>query len=336
MIGPARGDRPVRRWILLPFAANLIALIAGLPVSASHINPTRVLIRVDPATGVSEILSRGNELDVVWDLEIGSDGTIYGPSQGHGIVAIDPISGSQSAIVPELAFAGSPLALAIDPADQLFVIENLGGFGESWNLHRVDPQSGTLDLELHIASPLGDIEFGNGELLIGTSGALWGFDPSTGVLRTISSGGDLHGQGSVFAIAVDASGTVLVVPTGPGRPIVEVDPLDGSQRLVGDTGALNKMGFDSDGRLFGVSADQIFQIDHLTGQMTEIVLDNPDGWTFHDFFSLAVEDSGHLVISARAETIPEPSTGLLFVAGLVALAISRRRAALKRSTPHQV
>ena len=143
-----------------------------------------------------------------------------------------------------------------------------------------------------------------GRLFGGGGSNFFEIDPVTGAFTFI--GGD--GRFPIDVLAFDSSGRLF---GGSGANFFEIDPVTGAFMFIGGDGRfpIDALAFDSSGRLFGGGGANFFEIDPVTGAFTFI---GGDGRFTID--ALAFEPS-------EVNIIPEPSTLLLFVVGIIGTAL---------------
>lgn len=234
------------------------------------------LMRVDPSNGRRTLLSdfsdmgqgalgidpfamadEGSGTFIVVDLNGGTGlrGALFRVDKGGAARTLvsdfgDPIQGPLGV---------DPLAVAIEPTGDLLVVDpnaRREGHGLLW---RVNPKSGRRNVLSDLVDPAQGSQIGRpggvavepaGTILlvspdwgVEARGALWRISPKTGSRTLLSDFGNA-GQGDLgmdpFAIAVPASGAILIFDPGAGREakgaLFQVDPRSGVRALISDFG----------------------------------------------------------------------------------------------------
>jgi len=175
---------------------------------------------------------------------------------------------------------------------------------------RVDPLTGN-QTTISSGGSLVDIEVeADGNLVAVDSGGVSRIDPITGSQVSLSSGGNLTNP---MAIAVEASGALLVAEPGSGGTIVRIDPVSGAQTVLASGGLLGNpqdlsLEASGDALVIDSGANAVLRVDASTGGVTTVSsggFENPSG--------IAVEVSGDAVVSdtgAMELVRVDTSTGL--------------------------
>ncbi len=323
----------------LPFLAMLLLLLLQIaPASAVELRPGDIVatdhslgavIRIDPLTGDRTILSSnsigsGPVMTSPRGVAVEAGGSLLVADYAtHSILRVDPATGDRTA-------AGSmayPLAVALDRNGAIFA----SGAGKP-RISKIDRVTGSTlkSFELTDISVPRGITFDNsGRLLVtnGRSFTLFEIDLNTEAATPFSSSSIGSGpslKGGLNGIATDASGTVLV-PSPAFLAILAVDFETGDRAVVSDftTGAGMAFSYpvdialEQDGQLLvsdhGLNA--IFRVDPVSGDRT--ILSGAgvgSGPEFESLRRIAVVPTA----GSDQASVPEPSTLLLLIAGLLA------------------
>ena len=231
------------------------------------------LFRVDPTNGNRTLLSdfgnagQGPLGSDPQDVAVETNGTVLAIDAGGGtgnngaLFRINPGSGNRTLLSDFGNAAQGPLGedprgLVVEASGAVLVIDS-DGVNPFNALFRVDPTSGNRTLLSDFSNaaqgPVGDVGRGiaveaSGAVLVtdinaGTNGVLFRIDPITGNRTLLSDFGN-PGQGAFgfnpFGIAVEASGTILVVNqdegTGDNGALFRIDPTTGNRILLSDFG----------------------------------------------------------------------------------------------------
>ena len=96
------------------------------------------MVRIDPATGSKSIVSSFGMFDLLWDIEIASDGSFLLSDVGNdSLFRVDPTTGDQSILATFTDVRG----IAIEPDGDVIVADP--GAGE---IVRIDPETGSKTL----------------------------------------------------------------------------------------------------------------------------------------------------------------------------------------------
>jgi hypothetical protein len=229
-----------------------------------------VLFRVDPATGNRTLLSDfGNSaqgptgVDPV-GVAVEASGFILvidedaGTNSAGALFRVDPVTGNRTLLSNFGDSAQGDTGIqaenvAVEAAGTLLVIASDGGTNGEGELFRLDPVTGNRTQLSNFGqenqgpkgtNPTDVAVEASGFILVsdpaqGTSGlgALFRVDPATGN-RTLFSDFGNPAQGptesSPEGVAVEASGTILVMDAGGAGKLFRVDPVSGNRTLLSD------------------------------------------------------------------------------------------------------
>jgi DNA-binding beta-propeller fold protein YncE len=209
------------------------------------------VLRVDPLTGDQSVVSEGGSLIDPAGLVVAPNGTIYvvdnvGVAGKRAVVRIDPLSGAQT-IVTEGGQLCNPFGIARE-ADGNLLVANYGDFAgvncvrSGGSVIRINSTTGgqaEVTRDGLFAQPFGlAVEPGGRILVVNETSPAAGVsavDPVSGAQTAITSNSPSDTLRLPARIAVAPNGKLLVtdfeLEDGRGG-IVEVEPRDGSQRLV--------------------------------------------------------------------------------------------------------
>ncbi len=224
---------------------------------------TGIIVRVDPETGVQDIVAEGGNLVNPYWIVVDPQGDLLVSdiSSVGRIIRIDRKTGAQT-VVSEGQFFGSPYGMAFGSNGQLFVTERGAVNRPTQRIVQVDPTTGVQTL-----------------------------------LPRSSSGGAFV---DVAGIAAAPSGDLFVVETNAGR-VIKVDPATGKQVVVSQAGHLvapRGIVAEPDGKLLVADQDAfgarggIIEIDPTTGTQTVISSDRQ----FNNPHTLAIEATDALIV----------------------------------------
>lgn len=302
-----------------------------------------VLLRIDPINGNQTVVSSGDNFVFPRDVAIASNGDYIvadALAGGSGaVIRVNPLTGIQIVISSGDNFASGVNGIAIAPNGDLFVTEGVAGL-----VLRIDPVTG---IQTIVASgfpsgaQLSGIEFdANGKLIVvdessfqggplpDPNGAVHRVDPVSGMITLISqenlfeepTGVAIASDGTLFI--ADRNTQTLVVGDGA---IISVDPITGNQNFV----SLGNLFLDPAGIVidpmtgdlivtdWNGGGGSIFRVNPTTGVQSVLA----SGGNLTDPFGIAVE------LRNGGDGIPEPSTAVLGLLGIVGLISNRRRAA---------
>jgi streptogramin lyase len=226
------------------------------------------LFLVNPTTGARTLLSDfgvgPNQGVDPFGVAVEASGNILVIDAGAGtggygaLFRVDPISGERT-LLSDFGVGPNqgvdPGGVAVEPSGTILVIDQNAGTSSLGALFRVDPISGerTLLSDFGVGpnqgfNPVGVAVEASGNILVidrdagtGFQGALFKVNPVTGERRVISDFGVGGNQGDLpYGVAVEASGTILVIDAGAGTggygALFRVDPISGERTLLSDFG----------------------------------------------------------------------------------------------------
>jgi streptogramin lyase len=276
----------------------------------SHPGPGSVLL-VDPVSGeISTLASGGLLLQRPRDVVIDRSGDLIVADDGSGsLIRVSAEDGTQSnhfcfACEDPGGFAFGPRRLAIDAEGSILVGGSLPAGAE---LRRIDRNTGTQSTLTSIPRDFGgiavdeqgDIWVSEDGFLADTFGSLREYDATSGEEITVltgSPGGVVTQPHDVVALA----GGDLLVANFAELTIVRPD--DVSSEFVSATAA-DQVALEQDGSILALNCDHLGRVDPLTGAASTVT----SGLPFCDTGGIAVVP------------VPEPSEGMLLLAGVLAL-----------------
>ena len=259
-----RGVPSVAHWMLVEPVARPAA--PALQRGDIVVGTATRLVRVDPASGATGIVTEGGDLGNAIGVAFDDHPHIVTVTDGGKLIHVVPASGAQHvlldsgsrwqdvAVMPDDSFAAVSLASA-----------SPGG------VFRLD-HAGTV-ARINTGTHLGDGATG---IVLGKDGALYvsergkraviRVDPTSGAETVISRGGHFI---SPSGIARSADGHLLVVDQGADK-VVHVDPATGQQRLISSGGELRApvdIAQEPGGAILVVdqAGDKLIRIDPRTG-----------------------------------------------------------------------
>ena len=168
-------------------------------------NSTASIIRIDPATGLPQLISENGNLLIPREIDIDDHGKIVVADQGIGYLDDGAI-------------------LRIDPATGLQEVISSGGFIRTIRGLEID---------------------GSGQFIVGENRSpamVIRVDPATGIQSEISRENNLV---SPVGIAIEEEGSILVADNGTGAPgdgaIIRINPQTGTQTLLISAATSNGM-----------------------------------------------------------------------------------------------
>ncbi len=195
------------------------------------------IMRLNPETGDTTLVSQGGLLVRPMDLAMGKDGYLYEADWSYAIVRVDPVAGGQTA-VGGLPWAFGPSGLAVAPDGDVYVANLV--FPAS--IARIDVHTGAQSFVTSGKSlfnpgslafrPDGSLVVANG---VGSSSELLHIDLETGDQTLLASAGAVF----PWALAFGRSGHAIVAgygyPSAPQRGVVvEIDLATGTSSTLVD------------------------------------------------------------------------------------------------------
>jgi PEP-CTERM motif len=256
-------------------------------------------------------------------------GTTGGSGTGT-LYSIDPSTGAATGIGLLIDGTGHPYAvtgLAFDNVTGILYgsTSNRSPTGSN-SLVAINPSTGAVTFigSFATSGTMADLTFDvTTTTLYGTGsldGNLYSINPATGVATAVGSAGFPATSTIVGAgVAANSAGQIFGAPQGASGPLVQYNKTNGSATTVAtlsgapfSSGAIAAMAFNSGGTLYGVNIDNggtratdLVTIDSVTGAVTNIGA------------------SANLLDAIVFMTpVPEPTTTMLFGAGVVFLAIT--------------
>ncbi len=323
-------------------------LVADIGLDTLGASPGGIF-KVDPSTGDRTIVSgfgvgSGPSFSDPFAVAITPGGDILvSDVLGDSIFRIDPNTGDRTRISGPGVGAGpaffGPLGIAISPDNSLIVTTyatHASVMGDPiGDVYRVDMTTGdrtTLSSSFlgigtgpELESPDGVAIDDDGQILVLDREGVVKIDPLTGN-RSLVSGGAV-GTGTQFnvpiGIALEDNGDILVSETGPGV-IFRVDPITGDRTFATGGGVGSGpdllvaagLAVNAEGLIFTTEAvtNALYSIDPVTGNRT--LLSGAGAGLGPDFTTPAF---------ITVVPVPEPSTALLFMTGILLLIMARRR-----------
>lgn len=226
------------------------------------------VLRVDPVSGATSIISEGGALDSPWGVIVDSSGNIFVSDQARNsedvgaIIKVDPVTGNQT-ILTEGGMLSRPTGMVIDPDGNLLV-GNLNWTGDD-SIVKIDPYTGEQSL--------------------------------------VSGGGYVRWPGGV---AIDPEGELYVIGVNTDQTsnqhLVSVDPETGVQEVLYSqlpwasysgivfNEALNKI-FVTEIYSF----NGVFEIDLNVNPVSHRILRN--GYPFQDPWGITIDPDGFLLVA---------------------------------------
>jgi sugar lactone lactonase YvrE len=164
-----------------------------------------------------------------------------GGGGGDAVIKVDPETGDQTYISTNQMsvndLLSTPQGVVVDDDGSLLVVNHTGA-----SVIRIDPATGEQTLVSNNTSP-GPVaaNFQNsaaltvddaGQILVANNTSVISVDPETGTRSLVSSGGLLTAG---HAIALEASGMILVSNIDANNDVVRVNPANGQQSVVSNT-----------------------------------------------------------------------------------------------------
>jgi sugar lactone lactonase YvrE len=209
------------------------------------------IIRVDPVSGAQAVLSSGGSFSdpfgIVLDYEgrlLISDSSAFSPGYG-GVIRVDPASGVQQMVTMSPMDLSSPFHPGIDAQQRLYLPVPFQN-----KLARVDLKTGAqgpvagppLDRPTGVAAEAtGTMVVANrGPIGALTDGSIYRFDPATGALTPVTSGGTLVDPFDVAVVPPKCAGRFATIVGDPGPNVLRGTPfadvmvgLGGKDKLKG-------------------------------------------------------------------------------------------------------
>jgi PEP-CTERM motif len=161
-------------------------------------------------------------------------------------------------------------------------------------------------------------------------GNLYSINTATGVATAVGSGSGLTGPFRGNALAVNGSGQLFGAPLGASGSLVQFSKTSGAATPVATlsgaqfpAGTIAAMAFNSGGTLYGVNIND-------TSFATELVTIDPATAAISNIG--ASVDALDAIVFYNPTAVPEPTTTVLFGAGLVFLTITGIRRYHRRSS----
>ena len=229
-----------------------------------------------------------------------SQATFIGDSQGN-LYNYDSFTNSSVLI----GNTGSMFDIALNPITNI-----LYGISGSGNLFEIDQNDASTNLIGNTNNQINGLTFDNSGILYGSGGSgLFSIDLLSGAANLIGNG-DYISSGD---IAFDNMGNLfLSSTTGPDNSLWALDISSGVGTFLGDIGFDNVFGLDFiDNSLLGFTQfGETIEIDRLTG-MGNFLFDN-------EINAFGADGSGGV-------SVPEPSSIVLLVFGLLMMLVHRRK-----------
>jgi PEP-CTERM motif len=259
-------------------------------------------------------------------------GTTGGAGTGT-LYSIDPSTGAATGIGLLVDGTGHPYAvtgLAFDNVTGILYGSTSNRSPTASNsLVAINPSTGAVTFigSFATSSTMADLTFDvTTTTLYGTGSAdgnLYSINPATGVATAIGSAGFPATSIAGAGVAANSAGQIFGAPEGASGPLVQYNKTNGSATTVAtlsgapfSSGSIGAMAFNSGGTLYGVNIDNntgtrptdLVTIDSVTGAVTNV--------------GASVNFLDAIVFMTP---VPEPTTTMLFGAGVVFLAITTVR-----------
>lgn len=262
-----RGVPSVASWVrvVVPDKAPIHGLTRGDIV----VGTGNRLVRVDPVSGVTSVISEGGEITNAVGIAFDAHPHIIVVTDGGKVIHVAPDSGVQNVILNNGWLWQD---VAVRP-DGTYVAVNLPSATPS-GLFRID-HDGTIS-KLNTGTHFGDGPMG---VVIGREGhyyvaelgarAVIRVDKTSGAETVVSQGGHLI---SPSGIALSSTGHLLVVDHGSDK-VIDIDPVTGHQRVVSSGGNLQApidIAVEPSGAILVVdhTGDKLIRIEPSTGAQT--------------------------------------------------------------------
>ncbi|HZO87063.1 MAG TPA: PEP-CTERM sorting domain-containing protein [Chthonomonadaceae bacterium] len=262
----------MRTSVLLPLA--LICVVATVPASAQspvlfggnggHSQPPSInegwLVRINQTDASVTPIGHPDGVARLSGLAFDATGALFGATQVAGgfppppgplstsdLIRINPLTGSLVSNIGPITAGGKGISiadLAVQPGtDALFGVESpQDGLGQQGNLYRIDKQTGVATLLGNTGFFFDSIAFApDGTLYLASANlgprgtvadiGLRTLDPTNALILSSVTTNDFFG-----ALGVRPTDGVIFGGTGDTHMIFTIDPVNGAETLVGDTG----------------------------------------------------------------------------------------------------
>jgi sugar lactone lactonase YvrE len=228
------------------------------------------LVRVDPATGATSVISEGGDIANAVGIAFDTHPHIVVVTDGGKIIHVVPASGAQHVV---LSNGWLYQDVAVRP-DGSYAVVNLPSATQS-GLFRVDHDDSSItkmNTGTHFGDgPMGVVIGADGHYYVAELGAraVIRVDKNNGQETVVSQGGHFV---SPSGIALSADGHLLVVDHGADK-VIHVDPATGHQHVMASGGHLKApvdIAVDAQGKILvaDMSGDKLIRIEPSTGQQT--------------------------------------------------------------------
>lgn len=218
-----------RAAVIAAAIASLLAPRVSLSGDLSNgdilLAPADSILAIDPASGGATRVTGGQLLHQILEIDVATDGTIFVLDAVSGVVAVDPVTRTQSIVADLSAFGGAaPQGVCVTPQHVLYVSATRDGHGVVFQLEGTGSASAVS--EGGLLAITGGIDDGpDGRLYVADRakistqqgfGSIIQIDPATGAqVRVTPDEVTLYGP---FDIAVTADGNAYTSQVGsPGR-----------------------------------------------------------------------------------------------------------------------